>query len=81
MGHLKQALIKQTEKANHILHLADIAHKQSKILCCCKRCGLQKTYHGENLSKHFSSKLSIYEIGPKIRCKSCGTKNIASKAI
>jgi len=79
MGRLKDSVIDQEERARRAASLGDLVRAGIGVFCWCNRCGHNAEAATAMLSQQLGPAFPVPEIGTKMRCSSCGSKDIATR--
>lgn len=79
MGRLKRDMIDRQDRDRRPTRLADLAQGKVGVFCWCNRCG----HHAEAATAMLISQLGpdfpVPEIGARMRCSACGSKDVATR--
>lgn len=81
MGRLKNRHVKETETAGapRPTTLGDLYVQGLKVFCWCNRCTHNAQLDPEPLCRRLGPQLPVPEAGARMRCSSCGSKDIATR--
>ena len=79
MGRLKDRSIRRAEESRRPARLGDIADAGLAILCWCNRCGHNSSVDSRMLAAKVGPALPVPEIGARMRCTVCQSKDIATR--
>ncbi len=91
MGQLKRDMIVTEERrhaARHAQHqtetggattLGDITGRKIDVFCWCNRCAHNAILESRHLLPQLGPAYPVPEIGARMRCSSCGSKDIATR--
>ena len=79
MGRMKRELIGREDHALQAARLADLLHGQVGVLCWCNRCGHRAEAPVSLLLAQLGPEFPVPEIGTRMRCGSCGSKDVATR--
>src|SRR3546814_4517199 len=74
MGRMKRNMIDREDGRIHVARLADLMHGKVDVLCWCNRCGHRAETATAMLVAQLGPDFPIPEIGTRMRCGSCGSK-------
>ncbi len=79
MGRFKRELIDREDRGQQAARLSDLVTAKVGVFCWCNRCG----HHAEAATAMLVSQLGpdfpIPEIGARMRCSACGSKDVATR--
>jgi hypothetical protein len=79
MGRFKREMMSRDDRGQQAARLSDLLDSKVGVFCWCNRCG----HHAEAASAMLSAQLGpdfpIPEIGARMRCSSCGSKDVATR--
>lgn len=78
MGRMKRELIDREDHALRAARLADLLRGQVGVLCSCNRCGHRAEAPATLLVAQLGPDFPVPEIGTRMRCGSCGSKDVAT---
>ena len=79
MGRLKDQSIRNEEQGRQAARLGDIAEAGLHIFCWCNRCGHNSEVDSRMLVMKLGPAMPVPEIGAKMRCSNCQSKDIATR--
>lgn len=79
MGRLKDRSIRRSEESRRAARLGDIANAGLAIFCWCNRCGHNSSVDSRTLAAKVGPSLPVPEIGARMRCANCQSKDIATR--
>ncbi|MEQ8813395.1 MAG: hypothetical protein RLO51_06880 [Thalassobaculum sp.] len=79
MGRMKRELIDREDHALQSARLADLLRGQVAVLCWCNRCGHRAEAPVTLLVAQLGPEFPVPEIGTRMRCGSCGSKDVATR--
>lgn len=79
MGRLKDRSIRRSEESRRAARLGDIADAGLAIFCWCNRCGHNSSVDSWMLAAKIGPALPVPEIGTRMRCANCQSKDIATR--
>ena len=79
MGRMKRELMDKTDRTQRAAHLGDLLSAKVGVFCWCNRCG----HHAEAATAMLVAQLGpdfpVPEIGARMRCSACGSKDVATR--
>ena len=78
MSGFKDRFIAAEDRLRRPERLGALAARGHAILCCCNRCAHHARIDGQQLSLALGPEFPIPEIGTRLRCSSCGAKDVAT---
>jgi len=79
MGRLKDHALDQEDSRRRTAVLGDLLEARIGVFCWCNRCGHNAEAATAMLVKQLGPEFPIPEIGAKMRCTSCGSKDVATR--
>ncbi len=79
MAELKQRIIQAEERRRRPVSIGMLADESIDVFCWCNRCGHNATVAIAQLIAELGPELPEPEIGPRMRCTGCGSKDIATR--
>jgi len=79
MGRLKDESIRKEEQHRQAARLGDIAEAGLQIFCWCNRCGHNSEVDSRMLAAKLGPAMPVPEIGAKMRCSNCQSKDVATR--
>lgn len=79
MGRMKRELIEQEDHALRTARLADLLAGRIGVACMCNRCGHRAEAPVALLVRQLGPDFPVPEIGARMRCGSCGSKDVATR--
>lgn len=79
MAKLKQAFLAAEDRRQPALALGTLADQGIAVLCRCHRCGHQGALSAEALAAQVGADLAVPELGAKMRCSGCGSRDVATR--
>ena len=76
MAGMKEIWAGAAERHRPRLRLAEAA----SVRCWCNRCGHAASWPGRRLALMLGPDLAVPEAGARMRCGSCGSKDVATRA-
>lgn len=79
MGRLKNDAITNEDRRREVATLGDVVTAGHDIFCWCNRCGHNSEVPSANLVARLGPAIPVPEIGPRMRCSGCGSKDVATR--
>jgi hypothetical protein len=79
MGRLKRELMGQKDRAQRAAQLGDLQSAKVGVFCWCNRCGHHAEAATAMLIAQLGPEFPVPEIGARMRCSACGSKDIATR--
>jgi len=79
MGGMKRTDMDRTESRTRATSLGDLARDSVDVFCWCNRCGHNATVETKTLIAQLGPSFPVPEIGAKMRCTGCGSKDVATR--
>ena len=83
MGRMKRDAIDREERrrsrASAPTTLGDIAARGLAVFCWCNRCGHNAELPSERLAAELGPALPVPEVGARLRCSGCQSKDVATR--
>jgi len=79
MAGYKRRLIASEEKRALPLLLGALKHRGVDVFCWCNRCGHSAVMATAQLIGQLGAEIPVPEIGTRMRCSSCGSKDVATR--
>lgn len=79
MGRMKRELIDREDHQLQAARLADLLRSKVGVLCRCNRCGHRAEAPATLLVAQLGMDFPVPEIGTRMRCRSCGSKDVATR--
>ena len=76
---MKESLIERRDRQSPTTTLGDLAKRGVDIFCWCNRCGHNATLGTERLLSELGPQTGVPEIGCRLRCSGCGSKDVATR--
>jgi hypothetical protein len=80
MSGFKERFIAAQERVARPDRLGALAARGGVIFCWCNRCTHHARIDGRQLSLTLGPDFAVPEIGARLRCSSCGAKDVATSA-
>lgn len=78
MGAFKQQAVQAEEAKLMPLRLKDLERRGWPVAATCHRCGHQAHLLAEFLVPRLGGDLPVPEVGARLRCRCCGSKEVAT---
>lgn len=80
MSQMKRQIERAAEaEARRPVTLADLSAEGVDVFCWCNRCGHNATSATRLLIAQLGPAMAVPEIGARMRCSSCGSKDVATR--
>lgn len=79
MGRMKRELIDREDGRVRAVRLVDLMNGKVGVLCWCNRCGHRAEAATAMLIAQLGPDFPVPEIGTRMRCGSCGSKDVATR--
>jgi hypothetical protein len=79
MGRLKNDAIASEDRRRKVTTLGDVATAGHNVFCWCNRCGHNSEVDAQVLIARLGPAIPVPEIGPRMRCSGCGSKDVATR--
>jgi hypothetical protein len=79
MGRLKESVIAREESGQRAASLGDLIQAGIAVFCWCNRCGHSAEATTAMLVPQLGPGFPVPEIGTRMRCTSCGSKDVATR--
>ncbi len=79
MGRMKRELLSREDHALSATRLVDLLRSQIGVMCWCNRCGHRAEAPTSLLVAQLGPDFPVPEIGTRMRCGSCGSKDVATR--
>lgn len=79
MSRLKQQAMAERERTIRPVLLGDLAHRGLDVQCWCNRCPHHAVLPTEMLLARFGADCAVPEVGARLRCSGCGSKDVATR--
>ena len=80
MSGFKERFIAAQDRLSRPDRLGSLAPRGGVIFCWCNRCAHHARIDGRQLSLTLGPDFPVPEIGARLRCSSCGAKDVATSA-
>jgi hypothetical protein len=79
MGAFKRRAIAADEGRRRPAPLGSLADREIDVFCWCNRCGHNAVLSTEQLIRQLGPAIPVPEIGARLRCTGCGSKDVATR--
>jgi hypothetical protein len=79
MGRMKRELIERDDHGIEATRLIDLLHGRVGVHCWCNRCSHSAETPIGILVAQLGLDFPVPEIGTRMRCRSCGSKDVATR--
>ncbi|MBM3560387.1 MAG: hypothetical protein FJX53_11035 [Alphaproteobacteria bacterium] len=79
MAGLKRDLQARAERRLQATTVGDLAHRGIAVFCWCNRCSHNAALPAATLVAKLGPHFPVPEVGGKLRCTSCGARDVASR--
>jgi hypothetical protein len=79
MAGMKRELLEAEDRRRRAATLGEIASNNIDVFCWCNRCGHNAVLQVERLVAELGPGFPVPEVGARLRCSGCGTKDIATR--
>lgn len=79
MAGWKRRQIDQDDRQRRPAILEDLAREKVDVFCWCNRCGHNATVAVAVLIGQLGPRYPVPEVGTRMRCTSCGSKDVATR--
>lgn len=79
MGRIKESALRQAETLRVQVQLGNLPDSVPGIFCWCNRCGHNAVVAIAVLIAQFGPGCAVPEIGARMRCSGCGSKDVATR--
>jgi hypothetical protein len=79
MGRLKENDLRRIDSQRIQTVLGDLTCESIDIFCWCNRCGHNAVVATAVLIARFDPTVPVPEVGARLRCSGCGSKDIATR--
>ncbi|MDJ0896761.1 MAG: hypothetical protein QNJ92_16585 [Alphaproteobacteria bacterium] len=79
MSRLKESNLKRQERRSRAMALGDLARHGVGVFCWCNRCAHQARVPIEPLIAELGAGFAVPELGARMRCSGCGSKDVATR--
>ena len=79
MGHHKRKFLEEEEAQRRAIQLSEIMQAGVDVFLWCNRCGHNATISSARLAAQLGPAFAVPEIGGRMRCSGCGSKDVAAR--
>ena len=79
MGQCKRRYIEAEDARRRAIRLGEILQAGVDVFCWCNRCGHNATISSARLVAELGPTFTVPEIGSRMRCSGCGSKDVAAR--
>jgi hypothetical protein len=79
MSAIKRHAMQAVETRRRATRLGRLAQDGIDIFCWCNRCGHNAVLESEKLTLELGPEMPVPEVGARLRCSGCGSKDVASR--
>ncbi len=79
MAKIKRSLLAARDRRLRAITLANLAEQQVEVFCWCNRCSHNAVLATAGLMAEMGPQMPVPEIGARLRCSGCGSKDIATR--
>ena len=79
MGQHKRRYIEAQDAQRRATLLAEIQVHNVDVFCWCNRCGHNATISSSRLAAELGPTFPVPDIGSRMRCSGCGSKDVAAR--
>ena len=79
MGQYKRRYIEAEDARRRATRLGEILQAGVDVFCWCNRCGHNATIPSARLVAELGPTFAVPEIGSRMRCSGCGSKDVAAR--
>ena len=79
MGQHKRRYIEAEDARRHATRLGEIVEAHVDVFCWCNRCGHNAIISSPRLAAELGPAFPVPEIGGKMRCSGCGSKDVTAR--
>lgn len=79
MGAMKRRQVDREDAGMRVPRLGDLATGNLGVFCWCNRCGHNAVMAAEALIRRMGAEVPVPEIGSRMRCSACDSKNVATR--
>lgn len=81
MGYHKRLALDIQDAGSQVIRLGDLSERQSGVLCWCNRCGHSATIPAGRLIAELGPGFAVPEVGTRMRCTGCNSKDVATRPV
>ena len=79
MGRIKGRELSESEQRQQATCLGELVEDGLAVFCWCNRCGHNAELPVESLVGQLGPGFPVPEVGARLRCSGCGSKDIATR--
>ena len=79
MGRMKQESMAREDRSQRAAQLGDLLSAKVGVFCWCNRCGHNAEASTQMLVSQLGPSFPVPEIGARMRCSACGSKDVATR--
>ncbi len=79
MAKIKRRLLAASDRRLKAITLANLVEQQVDVFCWCNRCSHNAVLATAALMAEMGPEMPVPEIGARLRCSGCGSKDIATR--
>ncbi len=79
MGELKRTRIEREDRRGRPMTLGALTRQGIGVFCWCNRCSHNASLDSHRLAAEMGPDLAIPEVGARLRCSGCGSKDVATR--
>jgi hypothetical protein len=79
MARIKQREMESADRRLAATTLGELGVEGLGVFCWCNRCGHSATLASERLVAEFGPAFPVPEVGTRLRCSGCGSKDVATR--
>ena len=79
MGRFKRQAVDKEDRRQGPARLGDLIDAKVGVFCWCNRCGHHAEAATAMLAAQLGSDFPVPEIGARMRCSACGSKDVATR--
>ena len=76
---VKRELLDAEERRRRAAHLGELMAAGVQVFCWCNRCGHNAVLESERLVAELGPDFPVPEVGARLRCSGCASKDIATR--
>lgn len=79
MAGMKRRQLEAAERRRRAATLAELAGQEVDVFCWCNGCGHNAVLRSGRLLAALGADFPVPEVGARLRCSRCGTKDVATR--
>lgn len=79
MGRMKREMMDRGDRSQRAAQLGDLLSAKVGVFCWCNRCGHNAEAATAMLVSQLGPEFPVPEIGARMRCSACGSKDVATR--